>query len=131
MKTGRQLEKNVFTRGMLVALITELLRWWLSLQPEWRTSTGVPGNLPLSCKVPRKGDRWESLAHGGRNGIELIMLCLSWVAESELDRGFLRRMSDDIEWVFSQMIRQQKRHGNLGAPVESKVVKGKGKAVKA
>lgn len=84
--------------------------WWYELQPEWRR---LP-NGAVSKDVPDKGEQWDALCQGGKNGLFMAVLALGWWAAA------LGEVSDDDElcsalgdatWVMQHMARSLKAGG--------------------
>ncbi|KAH8108915.1 hypothetical protein DFH11DRAFT_1484489, partial [Phellopilus nigrolimitatus] len=91
-------KKNYFAVPpfVLASLTRQWIKWWVSLQPEWRRGD----SLPLSREM-RDGEQWVETRKGGGNGIFLVVLSLSWWASALVD-GSNREFDlalDDVCWV--------------------------------
>lgn len=116
MKAARPIDKNPLPARVLSTFFQQFMVWWNNLQPEWRRSPVVPYQLPLSQDAP-PGETWTSLSHGGRNGIELILFCLCWLAEMVPRPDGLPNLLKDVEWVLSEMCERPNELGTSSAPV--------------
>jgi len=84
--------------------------WWYGLQPEWRQ---LP-NSAVSREVPDKGEQWDMLCRGGKNGLFMAVLALAWWAAAlgeVSDDDELCDALDDATWVMQRMATLLKADG--------------------
>jgi hypothetical protein len=98
MKNGRD-----FSRGSNVdaekfgKTVTE---WWRTIQPTTR-KTWPPSQHPVS-----EDFSFEYFNRGGPNGVFLMILCLSWWANTlstETDNTYFKVVVHDVCWVLEQI----------------------------
>lgn len=77
--------------------------WWQGLQPDWRQASWPPSQV----QVAETQDEWEGLDKGGRNGIFVVVLTLSWWWSSAVDAGTsmdeVKVAVEDVRWVMGVM----------------------------
>jgi hypothetical protein len=81
------------------------IAWWKNLQPSWRTDTS-DACFRLFRDVPT-GETWQELRKGGKTGIILVIMGLSWWVKAqhmEHDAS-VWSVVDDLRWVIQQMDR--------------------------
>ena len=86
------------------------IRWWKSLQPTWRCPDDISEcPWPLPRKLPSDhGMLWEKLLAGGKDGLFVVVMSLSWwilkcpqdgEEISELEKALV-----DVSWVLANML---------------------------
>lgn len=79
--------------------------WVTSLMPDWRKRN--PKEWPLPREVPL-GERWESIRKGGRDGILLLLMSLSWwknaTHEGSVARDEYESALEELAWLLQQLI---------------------------
>jgi hypothetical protein len=79
------------------------LKWWKALQPKWRVLDD--GNLRQD--IGEDSQEWEGLHQGGRNGIFMIIIALSWwvegAAEGGLGDGEINNTGSDLHNAVSDL----------------------------
>ncbi|KAJ3765038.1 hypothetical protein FB446DRAFT_655801 [Lentinula raphanica] len=86
---------------------TELLQWWRTMNPAWRTPS-PDGTFYHSTE--ERGD-WGALDVQGANGFLSVLGCLIWwhqrAAEASMidDRWFI--MNQDLDWVLKEQLKEK------------------------
>lgn len=93
--------------------------WWIKMQPSWRGT-----EWPLSRAGLSLSESWPETLKGGRNGMEAVLITLSWwcsVVKSESQRREWDSAVEDVSWVLEQMVRYMKTSPAAGEkrPAES------------
>ena len=98
--------------------------WWTVLQPEWRLDAN-DGEWPLSPSLPPGANNWSKLRSGGRNGMYLVVICLSWlyapgVAAHDAEAVATSMcLINDVTLVLNQVADPALDEGELETPIES------------
>jgi hypothetical protein len=81
------------------------IAWWKNLQPSWRKDSSA-ASFRLFRDVPT-GETWQELRKGGKTGILLIVMGLSWWVKAQHTEHDANVWSvvDDLRWVIQQMDR--------------------------
>ena len=78
------------------------LAWWAALQPDWRDVT----DWPFPQEFPTGGS-WDKILIGGKDGIFIVMMTLSWwsieQAKDEDESSQLDLAIEDVSWVLSNL----------------------------
>jgi hypothetical protein len=77
------------------------MAWWIALQPEWR----VQDDGSFNYKTPKDED-WHVLRKGGRSGLYMVVVALSWwVRALTLEIPSFRTWTAvrDVQWVIDQI----------------------------
>lgn len=80
-----------------------VLQWWLTIQPTTRKSWP-----PVYSTLP-KDFPFDYFNHGGPNGAFLMILCLSWWANTltpRMDFTDFNAVVGDVHWVLEQIASQ-------------------------
>lgn len=81
------------------------LKWYNSLQPEWRSVVNPLEGWPLSRAVP-EGEKWATLCQGGPHGLLVIILTLFWwhrAAKTPKELEDVTVAIVDATWMFRQL----------------------------
>lgn len=98
MNNAKELKQTVHDT---VAFAERWREWWIKCQPSERTQEQWP--FP---REPRPGLDWGKLLNGGRRGIFLFVISLSWWAtslDSSISLPELIEAIDDLNWVLCQL----------------------------
>lgn len=109
MNSGAPIDHHL-PEPILAVLYDQFKNWWNNLQPDWRRSPAVPVNMPLSFDAP-PGETWSALAHGGRNGMALVLICVAWLTVQDVRPDGLEDLFHDVRWVFAALFQQHREGG--------------------
>jgi hypothetical protein len=98
MKSGRDFERG--DRVDAAKFGPKVVKWWCTIQPTTRKAW-PPTYAPLPADFS-----FSYFNHGGPNGVFLMILCLSWWANSldtETDHTNFKLVVHDVRWVLEQI----------------------------
>lgn len=82
---------------------TEMRQWLITIMPDWRGS-----EWPMARTKPEDAkDTWEVLRRGGRNGVMLYIIALSWwlsQADSPSSKRQAEAVVDDLAWAVGETV---------------------------
>ena len=92
----------------------EMRQWLITIMPDWRGS-----QWPMMRTKPEdaKDTTWEALRRGGRNGVILYIIALSWwlsQARSPSSKRQAEAVVDDLAWAVGETVVE------LGLPTKVK-----------
>lgn len=103
-------------------LVRQWRDWWMDLQPEIR------GNAwPLRDGLEEEDVDWGSLSVGGRLGIFMVIMSLSWClhhAKGVADRRDVAENIADVTWVLEQMTETPREDVEVGQKRKGKASAG-------
>ena len=69
--------------------------------PFWRGSSGAA--WPLSRESPPSSESWNTMAKGGRNGLLILIIALSWWLETGKSKQGVMSIIEDLAWSLERI----------------------------
>lgn len=81
-------------------------KWITSMMPGWRTRKSTEWPLP---REDRPDERWDAIRKGGRDGVLLLVLSLSWWKHATTPgtkaRDEYESAVEELAWLLQQLVR--------------------------
>jgi hypothetical protein len=119
----RDYNKPPIIQDRLEEFGAEMRQWLITIMPDWRGS-----RWPMVRTKPEdiEGAMWEVLRRGGRNGIMLYVIALSWWLTQAHDTSSERQAEaavEDLAWAVGESVVE------LGLPAGIQELMSKGNSV--